>query len=41
MSHTPLSTVSIKTEPIFPDILEEIETLEAEAKRMARSRSAD
>ena len=35
MSHTPLSAVSIKTEPIPPDILEEIETFEAEAKRMA------
>ncbi len=37
MIHTPLSTVSIKTEPIPPDILEEIETFEAEAKRMATS----
>ncbi|MEK6763851.1 MAG: nitrite/sulfite reductase, partial [Nitrospirota bacterium] len=35
MIHTPLSTVSIKTEPIPPDILEEIETFEAEARRMA------
>jgi sulfite reductase (ferredoxin) len=35
MSHAPLSTVSIKTEPIPPDILEEIETFEAEASRMA------
>ena len=35
MSDTLLSTISIKTEPIPPDILEEIETFEAEAKRMA------
>src|SRR6185436_14725534 len=34
MSRTPLSTVSIKTEPISPAILEEIETFEAEARRM-------
>ena len=34
MSHAPLSTVSIKTEPIPPAIMEEIETFEAEAKRM-------
>ena len=35
MSLTPLSTVSIKTEPIPPAILEEIETFEVEALRMA------
>src|SRR4051812_5027371 len=34
MSRTPLSTVPIKTEPISPAILEEIETFEAEARRM-------
>ena len=34
MSRTPLSTVSIKTEPIPPAIMEEIETFEAEARRM-------
>jgi len=34
MSLTPLSTVSIKTEPIAPAIIEEIETFEAEARRM-------
>ena len=34
MSHAPVSTVPIKTEPISPDILEEIETFEAEARRM-------
>src|SRR6476660_3700263 len=34
MSRAPLSTVPIKTEPISPAILEEIETFEAEARRM-------
>src|SRR5437016_9728911 len=34
MSRTPLSTVPIKTEPIPPAVVEEIETFEAEAKRM-------
>ena len=35
MSLTPLSTSSIKVEPISPAILEEIETFETEARRMA------
>ena len=35
MSRTPLNTVPIKTEPIPSVILEEIETFEAEARRMA------
>ena len=35
MSLTPLSTVFIKTEPIPPAVIEEIETFEAEARRMA------
>ena len=34
MSRTPLSTVPIKTEPIPPAVVEEIETFEAEAMRM-------
>jgi sulfite reductase (ferredoxin) len=34
MSRTPLSTVPIKTEPIPSAIVEEIETFEAEAKRL-------
>ena len=34
MSRIPLSRVPIKTEPIPPAILEEIETFEAEARRM-------
>lgn len=35
MSRAPLSTVPIKTEPISPAIVEEIETFEAEALRLA------
>ena len=35
MNLTPLSTVSIKTEPIPPAVIEEIETFEVEALRMA------
>ena len=31
MSRTPLSTVPIRTEPLSPAIVEEIETFEAEA----------
>ena len=34
MSRTPLSTVPIRTEPISPAIVEEIETFEAEARRL-------
>jgi len=34
MSLIPLSTVPIKTEPIPPAVVEEIETFEAEAMRM-------
>src|SRR5437870_2237773 len=34
MSRTPLSTVPIKTEPISPAVVEEMETFEAEAMRM-------
>ncbi len=35
MSRALLSTVPIKTEPISPAIVEEIETFEAEALRLA------